>query len=183
MNFIPRQYLYLLIVSVLLFGLLLWFSIDSIIPLGKEYRKQKLAMQSVSNRVEKLSLTQNSIQNSYNKFSKKHQAVLAAFDNSFNAGKFIKINKQYLKKITLTKLQKDKQLDTFDTYKVDAVSKIDSPENFYKFLHKINHEGWIIKVEFPIHFQRDHNLIDLDFTMRVYKRATKKSSSNIANKS
>ncbi len=183
MKFIPRQYLYLLIMSAVFLGLLLSFSIDYIIPSGKQYRKQKLAVHTLSKRVEKLYLAKTDINKKYNKFSKKHTAVLTAFSNTFNAGKFIETNKQYFQKITLTKLKKDKQFDVFDTYRVNAVSKIHSPENFYKFLQQINHEGWIIKIEFPIHFQRDGRLIDLDFTMRVYKRLLKDSSSNILNKS
>jgi len=89
MKFIPRQYLYLFIMSAVLLGLLLIFSIDYVIPSGRQYRKQKLAVHTLSKRVEKLYLAKTDISKKYNKFSKKHTTVLTAFGNTFNAGKFI----------------------------------------------------------------------------------------------
>lgn len=183
MNFIPRQYLYVFIVCIMISFLLLWFSIGYVIPSGKEYRQQHLAMNTVSRRVHKLSLMKSDAQSEYDNFSKKHQQVLTSFAKPFDIDRFVEINKHYFQKITLTKLKKDKKSGIFDTYRVDAVSKIDSPENFYKFLQQADHEGWIIKIEFPIHFQRDHNLIDLDFTMRVYRRLETNSSSTVLKQS
>jgi hypothetical protein len=57
---------------------------------------------------------------------------------------------------------------------VNATSKITSPRSFYTFLEEVSKGEWIIRVNFPIHFERDGDKIRSSFTMRVYNNEAPK---------
>ncbi len=98
--------------------------------------------------------------------SKKH--IIAAYENSFDKERFIKINGIYFESLNLSELEKQAGKDPFTLYEVNATSRIDSPNSFYAFLQSINKSDWIVNVNFPIHFEREGNLIKSSFTLKIF---------------
>lgn len=169
MNFrISRQSIYLLAISLVLLIAVLLFSFLVLIPKGKEYRIVRLEEKK---HVFSLMQYQQWYDETYEKLKNlqsKNKRIITAFDNSFNANRFVKMNQHNFESLQLTRVERTKDEEPFAVYEVNASSKIDSPQSFYGFLEEINKSDWIVGVNFPIHFERDENLIFSSFTMKVY---------------
>ncbi len=168
MNFIPRQYIYMLIISIILSIFVFIFSSYILIPAGKSYREKKSIMQTSQYRLMKYQKRNYKTLQIVDSLLAQHKSISLAFRNSFNIKQFIDKNRRYFESLTLTKLGQSKKDQTFDTYKVDAISKIRTPITFYTFLNNLDKQGWIIKANFPIYFKRKGESITLIFTMRIY---------------
>ncbi len=165
---ISRQNIYLLIITLFLLLFVLIFAFVVLIPAGKEYRQAR----SITNK-HAIELTQYQQLNDQTlqelkSLQEQHRTIITAFDNSFDENRFISQNKKFFQNLQVSKLVQLDQKQPFDLYEVNATSKIDSPVVFYNFLDSLNKGDWIIGVNFPIHFQRDGELINSSFTMRVY---------------
>ena len=80
----------------------------------------------------------------------------------------------HFESFTLSELSMHSQDGEFSVYEVNTSSLIQSPQGFYDFLDGVNKSDNIIGVNFPIHFERDANLIKSSFTMHVYVAGQKK---------
>jgi hypothetical protein len=168
----------MLIMALLLLIFVFVFAFLFLIPQGKEYRIKRLAMK-------KELLIQRKHQEWYDQtyaklkdLQNKYKHIIEAYDNEFDAKRFIKFSKNNFESLSLTKqIPIDNNSSEFSVYEVNATSKIDSPQNFYTFIDQINKSDWIIKVNFPIHFEREGDLIRSSFSMRVYNTYETSSSS------
>ncbi|WP_294964206.1 hypothetical protein [Sulfurimonas sp.] len=171
---ISRQSIYLLSLSIFLLIFVLIFSFSVLIPKGKEYREQRNLLNKDRMEVRRYEDFSISTLDKLKELQSENAHSITAFDNSFNSERF---EKQHSLHFTTLKLSKKKPLeneDEFAVYEVNTTSSINSPQSFYAFLDSINKGDWVIGINFPINFKRDHELITSSFTMRVY--STQKAS-------
>jgi hypothetical protein len=163
-----RQAVYLIILSfVLLIGVFV-FSFFFLIPKGKEYRLLRLENKK---EIQQLDLTQRRYDQTYEKLKdiqSQNRHTITAFETPFNSERFSKLYKQEFQDLYLTELDTNDTNTSFKTYEVNVTSNIASPKSFYTFLDGINKSEWIIGVNFPIHFEREGELIRSSFTMKVH---------------
>jgi hypothetical protein len=75
---------------------------------------------------------------------------------------------KYFQSLSLSEITMQSVDGNFATYEVNTSSLIHSPQGFYDFLDAVNKSDNIVGINFPIHFQREANLIKSSFTMHVY---------------
>ena len=166
---ISRQYIYLLALCVALLISVLLFSFLVLIPKGKEYREQRAQLKKSSHELRRYEDFHEQIYQKLKKLQSDNRHVISAFSTKFNPQRFQKQNETFFKSLTLTKqVDMGKEEKNFSVYEVNTTSYISSPKSFYNFLDSINKSDWVIKVNFPIHFKRDADMIRSSFTMRVY---------------
>ena len=178
---IPRQYLYLALLSTILLIFVFVFSFGVLIPEGKEYRIKRIALKEEIKEYRKYQNFHDETLAKLKDLQSKNRHIIEAFDNPFNPKRFEKQNKLYFSTLTISQIAKGKDEEGFALYEVNTTSKISSPTNFYDFLDAINKSDWIIEVNFPIRFKRDGELIRSSFTMKVY--ANNKESNATASSS
>lgn len=174
---LSRQTLYMLVIALLLLIIVFVFAFVFLIPMGKEYRLERLAMKK---ELQIHRTHQEWYDETYAKLQQlrsDHKHVIEAFDNHFDPQRFIKISDNCFESLTLSKLNPiDTNSSEFSLYEVNATSQIDSPQNFYTFIEQLNKSNWIVKVNFPIDFEREGNLIRSSFKMRVYSAESKRTT-------
>ncbi len=163
-----RQTAYLLLITIFLLIFVLLFAFFVLIPSGQQYREARSVANKHTAELSQYEELNDATLKQLTSLQSKHKDVIAAFENSFNKRKFIAENRKYFQNLTLTKIAKVNRISPFDLYEVNATSKIDSPVVFYDFLDSLNKGKWVIGVNFPIHFQKEGELIVSSFTMRVY---------------
>ena len=165
---ISRQSLYLLSLSLVLLIVSLIFAFALLIPAGKEYRIKRMERDKQAQVQQQYQAWYDETYRLLKELQSKNKRVITAFDNRFDADRFVKTNRHYFQSLQLSELEKGSSEAPFALYEVNATSRIGSPENFYDFLEGINKSDWVIGVNFPVHFKRDQDLILSSFTMRVY---------------
>lgn len=167
---ISRQMIYILGLSVAFLILVFVFSFAVLIPAGKEYRLSRMEVKKVSYGVD---IIQNEYDRVYNKLKSlqtNNQHIIGAYKNIFNPQRFKKLYEKHFESFTLSALTPQSKESEFAVYEVNTSSLIQSPQGFYDFLDAVNKSDNIVSVNFPIHFERDANLIKSSFTMHVYIR-------------
>lgn len=174
---ISRQSIYLLASSLFLLLFVLVFSFGVLIPKGKEYRIGK--SQLAKERLELQQLNDFAAQKEVilQKLQSDNHHVIKAFGVEFNAEHFIKEHKNFFSTLQISKKEPKEDEDGFSVYEVNASSKISSPKSFYNFLDALGKSGWIVSINFPIHFKREADVIHSSFTMRVYNNKSDSNSS------
>ena len=165
---ISRQSIYLLSLSLVLLVISLLFAFLLLIPSGKEYRIKKMERDKHAQVLAQYQMWHDETYRVLKDLQSKHKRVITAFDNRFDADRFVKTNRHYFQSLQISQLRKGSAEAPFAVYEVNATSRIGSPENFYDFLEGINKSDWIIGVNFPVHFTREQDLILSSFTMQVY---------------
>ena len=166
---ISRQTLYMLIIAFILLILVFVFAFLFLIPIGKEYRIERIAMKKELQIQAKNQEWYDETYLHLQDLRSEHKSIIEAYDNTFSPERFIKISKNCFESLSLTKEKNiENNASEFSIYEINATSKIDSPENFYTFIDQVNKSNWIVKIDFPIHFEREGNLIRSSFKMRVY---------------
>ena len=167
---ISKQIIYLLGLSIILLILVLLFSFLVLVPQGKEYRIKRSIVKKQNLELRQLKDFEFDSQTKLKKLTSDNKHVIGAFKNKFDEKRFEKQYKKYFQSLKLSKRVKQKKQDTFNVYDVNTTSSINSPKNFYDFLDAVNKSDWIIKINFPIDFQRDSEAIKSSFTIQVYYR-------------
>jgi len=166
---VSRQTVYILVIAFILLIVVFIFAFLFLIPKGKEYRIEKRIMSVERKNERTYRRWYEQTLSELKEMKSENRHIINAFSNDFNAKAFVQEAKESFETITLSKVEKiDENMSHFDLYEVNATSKIDSPQNFYDFLERVNKSDWIVKVNFPIRFEREGEMIRSSFTMRVY---------------
>lgn len=165
---IPRQYLYLSGVSLLLFIFVLIFSFVVLIPNGKEYRIKRIDGKKNYKELRKYRNFHDETHAVLKELQGKNIRIITAFDTTFSPEKFEKQNKGYFSDLSVKEIKLEGLENEFAVYEVNTSSHINSPKSFYEFLDSVNKGDWIIAINFPIHFKRSKDIIESSFTMKVY---------------
>ncbi|NOR57175.1 MAG: hypothetical protein GQ474_01460 [Sulfurimonas sp.] len=165
---ISRQSIYLLSLSISLLIFVLLFSFLVLIPKGKEYREQRSLLNKDRMEFRRYQEFSDSTLDKLKQLRSDNAHIITAFDNSFNSERFEKQHRPYFTTLKLSKKEALENEDEFTVYEVNTTSSINSPQSFYEFLDAVNKGDWVIGINFPINFKRDHELISSSFTMKVY---------------
>jgi hypothetical protein len=159
---------YLVLLSFALLVGVLIFSFFFLIPKGKEYRTLRLE----NKKEEKILVASrehyDSVHAKLLKLQESHKKTIKGFKSSFDPEKFARLYKKEFQDLYVSEIHSADQNGSFKVYEVNATAKISSPQTFYNFLDKVNQSDWIIGVDFPIHFEREGDLIKSSFTMKVH---------------
>ncbi len=165
---ISRQNIYLLVLSVVLLVFVLLFAFFALIPEGKNYRMERLEMKKYEANEAQYHQWHDEVLEELQTLQSHNKHIIAAYDNIFDAERFVKMNSMYFESLQLQKIATKEDKEGFSVYEVNATSKIDSPSSFYAFLEGINKSDWIINVNFPIRFEREGSVIRSTFTLNIY---------------
>lgn len=165
---INRRTLYLVLLSFVLLVAILVFSFFFLIPKGKEYRSLRLENKKEEQLLLSAREHRDSVQEKLLKLEKDHKKVINGFKHTFDPKQFARQYQHEFQDLYISELEVADQNGSFKVYEVNATAKISSPQTFYHFLEKVNKSDWVIGVDFPIHFERDGELIKSSFTMKVH---------------
>lgn len=165
---ISRQSIYLFTIAFMLLLVVLLFSFLVLIPAGKSYRIDRIEKKKFDMELRQHQAWHDETYEKLKSLQAMHKREIMAFESSFDAERFVKMNQGYFEDLKLSKLATKPDENGFSLYEVNATSKIDSPQSFYAFLEGVNKSDWILGVNFPIHFERQDDLIRSSFTMKVY---------------
>ncbi len=174
----PRHILYLTIFSILMIISAIWFAADALIPMGKEYRKNKMILKKERLDLQRHQDFYNETLEVYNDTKSKNRAIIEAFENRFDPQRFKAKYSRFFIDLSISKASDPAKNDWYEVYEVKTTSKIKSPVNFYDFLDALNKSKWIIGVTFPIDFRRDGELIYSSFKMQVYKKSEENNATH-----
>lgn len=175
---------YLLLLSLILMAMIVIFSFVFLIPKGKEYRTLRLENKKEVQSLAVSNKEKNDLKAKLKVLETKNDKTIKAFKKPFNAYKFVKKYEKEFQDLFVSEMILDDQNGSFRVYEVNATTKIDSPEVFYRFLDNVSHSDWIIGVNFPIHFERSGEMIKSSFTMKVHHfKAIKEEASSDAHES
>jgi len=168
MNNISRQYIYLLVVSLILFLFVLIFSFLVLIPEGKEYRIKRVEILSMNRDFREYLNFHTETEDTLQELRSKNRRIITAFEKTFSPSRFEKENKKYFSKLSVSTLLEPSIENGFAVYEVNTTSQISSPKSFYNFLEGVNKSAYMIAINFPIDFKREGESIKSSFTMNVY---------------
>ena len=174
----PRHIVYLSVFTIFMIIFAIWFSLEKLIPMGKEYRKNRLILKKERIDFERYEEFHKKTLTTYNETKTKNRNIIEAFKNSFDPQRFKQEYQKYFIDLTLSKSSPAHQTKWYEVYEVNTTSKIKTPKNFYDFLEAINKSEWIVGVTFPIKFSRQGELIHSSFKMQVYKKAPEQKTPN-----
>ncbi len=167
----PRHIVYTVVFTIVMIIFAIWFATDKLIPMGKEYRKNRVELKKEKVDLRRYEEFYSQTLQIYNNTKSKNRHIIEAFENKFDPQKFKAYYGKYFISLTLSPSKEFKRNEWYEVYEVNTTSKIKSPTNFYDFLEAINKSDWIIGVTFPIDFVREGELIHSSFKMQVYKKA------------
>jgi len=103
------------------------------------------------------------------KLQNQNQKILNAFKRNFNENNFKLFAKNYIQIITIKKQKAIPYKEKFIKTPYIITAKIKSPKNFYDFVDNIKNYKNIIRVYFPINFEKSNKEINLTFKIECYK--------------
>ncbi|PLY13805.1 MAG: hypothetical protein C0628_05585 [Sulfurimonas sp.] len=166
-----KQNMYLLAICTLLLIIILFFSFAVLIPKGKEYRVKRDELKKDNLELKHLANILIEKEERVQKLQSDNLRVIKALDKEFNIDEFIQQYGNFFSSLHITQKSKLENEDGFSVYEVNATSEISSPKSFYNFLDALNKSNWIVEVNFPIDFKRDSEMINSNFSMKVYKKS------------
>ncbi len=172
----PRHLLYLTLFSIFMIVFAIWFATEKLIPLGREYKKERLTLKKEKIDLQRYQDFYDNTLSIYNQTKRKNRNIIEAFETPFDAQKFQKKYTKYFIELHLSKVVPDKKEKWYEIYEVNTTSKLKSPSGFYRFLDSLNKSDWIVGVTFPIRFVREGELIHSSFRMHIYKKNDEKNT-------
>ena len=182
MSRITRQGIYILLISVFLLTFVLIFSFSSLIPEGKEYRKEKAQLLVQKNDFYRYQNFETQTYDTLKKLQSDNRHIITAFDKEFLPERFVKKYKSSFKSLKIIKTKSLDLEEGFCVYDVKISSQISTPTVFYKFLDEINKSDWIVGINFPIEFVREGEVLNSSFKMKVYSNSKDLNTSKLEKK-
>ena len=165
---ISRQMIYILALAIIFLIIVFIFAFAFLIPIGKEYRVARMESKKVSYQVDTIQAEYDKVYEKLKGLQAENRHVITAYKSIFNPDRFKKMHQPHFESFSLSELTGHSLDGEFAVYEVNTSSLIHSPQGFYDFLDAVNKSDNIIGVNFPIHFEREGNLIKSSFTMHVY---------------
>ncbi len=142
-------------------------------PSIKEFKSTKNAYFLSEQEFENTKQTYQSILEKLTKLQNQNQKILNAFKRNFNKNNFKLFAKNYINIIKITKQNTTPYKDKFIKTSYMITAQIKSPKNFYDFVDNIKNYKNIIRVYFPIDFEKSNKEINLTFKIEHYKLTAK----------
>ena len=163
--------LYLVILFVLIFAV--------VIPSVKEYKR--VNGEYVQSKAEFMAAEQehDDIFDRLKVLQSKHRKITEAFENRWDEKIFIKSAQKFFQKADLKRLDVNLSDPHFRIYELNAMTKMESPQNFYRFLDAFPSLPYVIQADFPIAFRAQKGEIEGVFRIRVFKERGTKDQAGI----
>ena len=145
-----------------------------IAPSIKTFKYAKAQYFSTQQEFEKVDNEYKKIFNAINTLKNKNQKILNALKRKFDKKNFILFAKNYMQIEKIKELNSSTYKEKFikTPYLITAIIK--SPKNFYDFVDNIKNYKNIIRVYFPIDFEKENEEINLTFKIECYNIKGKK---------
>jgi len=163
-----RSLINILIISLVFIILFFAFVAILLIPIGKNYKRDHKVYTKVMYERDMAQNLHDITMNNLKDLQTNNRNIILSYGNSFDPDAFAKRYRSYFKRLRLTAMNSKEKESIFDVYKVDALSDIDSPTDFYAFLDALNKSENIISVEFPINFVAKGKTIKASFKLKVF---------------
>lgn len=164
--------LYLVVLFVLIFAL--------VIPSVKEYKRINGAY--IQGKAEYMAAQQeyDEIYERLKHLQSRHRKVTEAFENRWDEKLFMESARKFFKKADLKPVDINLSDPYFKIYELNAMTKMESPQNFYRFLDALPSLPYVIEADFPIAFRAAKGEIEGVFRIKVYeeKRAEDQNGSD-----
>ena len=147
-------------------------------PSIKTFKKEKTNYYITKNEFNKVNNKYLELLKKVNTLKEKNINILRKLKRDFNLNNFKLFAKSYMDIIKIKKLP-NKEKDKFQIYPYLITAKIPSPKNFYEFIDNCKKYKNVIRVYFPIDFEKSNEEINLTFKIEVYKL---KENTNILKK-
>ncbi len=157
--------IYILVFLIFVLVILLLFIIPSI----KNYKSKKSDLFTYTSQNKHLSQKQVDLGKNIEKFKKEQAGLLQSFEGDFNKTDFIHFAQHYFSDVKVKEGQLKQGQTQFKAYSFSASSQAKTPVDLYKFIDALDKYHAIVKINFPITLKSEHNNIDIDFNMSVYK--------------
>ena len=161
--------LYLVILFVLIFAV--------VIPAVKEYREVNRSFVQAKANFLAAEQEHDDILDRLKLLQQKHRKVIGAFENRWNQDMFVQSAGQFFQKVDLKQLDVNLSDPHFRIYELNAMTKMESPQNFYRFLDSLSTIPYVIQADFPIAFKSNGKEIEGVFRIRVYEEKIAKERS------
>jgi len=103
----------------------------------------------------------------------KNRSILEKLKRDFNENNFKLFAKNYMDILSIKKLKPTPYNKDFIKEPFLITAKIKSPKNFYDFTDNVKNYKNLIRVYFPIDFEKEKEDIKLTFKIEVYKKRQK----------
>jgi uncharacterized membrane protein YhiD involved in acid resistance len=138
-----------------------------IAPAVKTFKKDQKAYFQTKNEYNQVLQTYNQNLDELNKLKKKNSKILNALKRDFNINNFKAFASQYMnvkeiKEVNQTTYKKDFIKTTYI-----ATTSIKSPKNFYDFIDALKKYKYVLRVYFPINFQKDSKSENISLTLKI----------------
>ncbi|RUM45862.1 MAG: hypothetical protein DSY46_01740 [Hydrogenimonas sp.] len=102
---------------------------------------------------------------------------VADFDHVWDEKQFLATAKKYFLHIEMKPLDANETDGHFRVYQVNAVTKMESPQNFYRFLDALEAVPFVVQTDFPITLQTyGEDQIEGIFRIRVFQELEEESN-------
>ncbi|WP_201352465.1 hypothetical protein [Hydrogenimonas urashimensis] len=164
---------YLLVLFLLIFVLVIPV-VKSYKSVNKEYAEQKAYYLAAKDEHDTIFDRLKSLQ-------AKNRKIIEAFENRWDEKKFIAQARRYFLKVDVKPIDVNTSEKYFKIYEINAMTKMKSPQNFYKFLDALPSLPFVIQADFPIAF-RAHGGDEIEgiFRIRVYEERVGISDNNLS---
>ncbi|WP_353661850.1 hypothetical protein [Hydrogenimonas sp. SS33] len=163
---------YLVVLFILIFAV--------VVPAVKAYKQTNAEHAEIKARYMAAKNEHDTILDRLKVLQSKNRKVVEAFENRWDEKAFLAAAKRYFLKVDLKPVDINSSDPHFKVYELNAMAKMDSPQNFYRFLDALPSIPFVIQADFPIAF-RAHGGEEIEgvFRIRVYeeKRGSESNAS------
>ncbi|WP_457595960.1 hypothetical protein [Hydrogenimonas sp.] len=162
---------YLVVLFVLIFAL--------VVPVVKSYKEANRRYVETKTAYLAAKNEHDTIFDRLKALKAKNRKVLHAFENPWNEKRFLETARRYFTAVSLRPVEVNATERHYKIYEINARAKMESPQNFYKFLEALPSIPHVIQADFPIAFRSDgKSEIEGVFRIRVYQEADERAESN-----
>ncbi|TKX29290.1 hypothetical protein DMB95_00910 [Campylobacter sp. MIT 12-8780] len=155
-------------IFVLICGLLV---LILILPMVKNYKNVSLRLYSQNSVNAHLNEKFQVSESKLNTLRSENEKIFTQFDSSFDEEDFIKFLNTYFTNVKLKKLENTNTNQyLFAEFNISATLK--STAEFYEFIDALNAYKNIIKLETPVDFKAQGDIVDINFITQIYTSAS-----------
>ncbi len=109
----------------------------------------------------------------------KNRKAIHAFENPWDEKRFVRTARRYFQSVAMTPIDVNDSDRHFRVYEISARAKMESPQNFYRFLEALPGVPYVVQADFPIAFRSyGKDQIEGVFRIRVYEEKRGSAESN-----
>ncbi len=158
--------LYLVVVFLLIFAVVIP-SVKEYKRVNGEYARSKAEFMAAEQEHDEISDRLKVLQG-------KHRKITEAFENRWDEKLFIESAGRFFQKVDLKPVDLNLSDPHFKIYELNAMTKMESPQNFYRFLDALSSLPYVIQADFPIAFRAEKSEIEGVFRIRVFEERGEK---------